>query len=96
MTITSRAPFIAIVGPPDDYPRGGASVIGRCFSANDHSQLLGHSRDYRSSFAILTHETGHAAGVNHPADNCALVARGSHTWLRGNNDVPRTRCCQSI
>lgn len=56
-----------------------------------HGRSFGEGTDPISFRAILTHELGHALGLNHPQDDYAVMAQNFVTWLRGPGHLLRTQ-----
>jgi hypothetical protein len=80
-------PFVWVFGPPDDYECNGDC---RSFSTRQQPQPGGNTSE-RTFLGILTHEMGHAMGLDHPDDDYALMAQNSRTWFRGKNEVLHTQ-----
>lgn len=72
-----RKDFDWTFGPPET-----TDVSGRTF---------GDGEKPISFRGILTHEMGHAIGLNHPKDDYAIMAQNVVTWMRGPDNVPRTQ-----
>ena len=83
----NKRPFVWVFGPPDDYKCNGDC---RSFSTKEQPQPSGNTSE-RSFLAILTHEMGHAVGLEHPDDDYAIMAQNSRTWFRGQGEVLHTQ-----
>ena len=83
--IQIRKSFYWIFGPPDT-----TDVEGRSFATIDQP-LPKFSAPAVTFLGILTHEMGHAVGLDHPDSNYAVMAQNFRTWFRGNDDVLHTR-----
>ncbi len=73
-----------VFGPPDD-----TDVDGRHFSTVKQPRVSNDSQPH-TFLGILTHEMGHALGLNHPIDDYAIMAQSFNTWFRGPDHVLRT------
>jgi hypothetical protein len=80
-------------GPPDNSDCDfGASYKPTCRAFFTKDQPSPASKPVPITFlGVLTHEMGHAIGLEHPNDNYAVMAQNFGTWLRGNNEVLRTQ-----
>jgi hypothetical protein len=65
-----------VFGPPDT-----TDVDGRYFSTKDQPPLPGGTLPI-TFLGILTHEMGHAVGLEHPIDDYAVMAQNFRTWFR--------------
>jgi Matrixin len=86
-TDSSKSPKLYgwVFGPPDT-----TDVDGRSFSTNDQPGLGGGIKPI-TFLGILTHEMGHAVGLDHPLDNYAVMAQNFRTWFREKNHTLGTR-----
>ncbi|HEY7580640.1 MAG TPA: matrixin family metalloprotease [Acetobacteraceae bacterium] len=81
-------------GPPDttDCDYGATSYTPTCkaFFTKDQPRPSGKAVPI-TFLGVLTHEMGHAVGLEHPNDDYAVMAQHFSTWLRGKNEVLHTQ-----
>jgi hypothetical protein len=82
--IQFRKDFYWIFGPPET-----TDVDGRSFTTAE--QVPPAKAKTRTFLGILTHEMGHALGLEHPDDDYAVMAQSFRTWVRTKDDTLRTR-----
>ena len=80
-------------GPPDNTDCDfGASYKPTCRAFFTKDQPFPGSNAVPITFlGVLTHEMGHAIGLEHPTDNYAVMAQNFNTWLRGKSEVLHTQ-----
>ena len=78
--------FYWIFGPPDS-----TEVDGRAFTTNLQPGPGPSGSPPRTFLGILTHEMGHAAGLQHPYAQYAVMAQNFRTWFRGKDEVLHTQ-----
>jgi hypothetical protein len=86
-TDSSKSPKLYdwVFGPPDT-----TDIDGRSFSTGDQPRLPGGTAPI-TFLGVLTHEMGHAVGLQHPLDDYAVMAQNFRTWFREKDHTLGTR-----
>jgi hypothetical protein len=86
-TDSSKSPkfYDWVFGPPDT-----TDVDGRSFSTGDQPRFPGGTVPI-TFLGVLTHEMGHAVGLQHPLDDYAVMAQNFRTWFREKDHTLGTR-----
>jgi Matrixin len=70
-----------IFGPPDSFE----SAFDRSFYTISQPKSAGRQGTPITFLGVLTHEIGHAVGLQHPDDSYAVMAQDFRTWFRGKD-----------